>query len=49
MADHQISEFQVVDYELQTFSTSPERPYITFTGFRYSDGENVFCSINEKR
>ena len=28
MADYQISEFQVLNYELQTFSTSPERPYI---------------------
>lgn len=49
MADHQISEFQVVDYELQTFSTSPERLYITFTGFRYSDGANVVGTITEKR
>ena len=49
MADYQISEFQVLDYELQTFSTSPERPYITFTGFRYSDGANVVGTITEKR
>ena len=47
MADYQISEFQVLDYELQTFSTSPERPYITFTGFR--DGANVVGIITEKR
>ena len=45
MADYQISEFQVLDYELQTFSTSPERPYIKFTGFRYSDGANVVGTI----
>ena len=47
MADDQISEFQVLNYELQTFSTSPERPYITFTGFR--DGANVVGTITEKR
>lgn len=47
MADYQASEFQVLDYEIQTLSASPESPNITFTGIRYLDGANVAGTIDE--
>ena len=47
MADYQASEFQVLDCEIQTLSSSSESPNITFTGFRYSDGANVVGTIDE--
>lgn len=47
MADYQASEFQVLDYEIQTLSASPESPNITFTGIRYLDGANVVGTIDE--
>lgn len=40
-------EFQVSDYEIQSFQASPETSDITFTGFRYSDGMNVVGRITE--
>lgn len=49
MADYQISEFQVLDYELQTFPQVLKGHIITFTGFRYSDGANVVGTTTEKR
>ena len=47
MSDYQTSEFQVLDYEIQSLSASPESSNITFTGFRYSDGANVVGTIDE--
>lgn len=47
MNDYQVSEFQVLDYEIQSISTSSESSNITFTGIRYMDGANVVGTINE--
>lgn len=47
MNDYQVSEFQVLDYEIQSISTSSESANITFTGIRYIDGANVIGTINE--
>lgn len=47
MNDYQVSEFQVLDYEIQSISTSSESSNITFTGIRYMDGANIVGTINE--
>ena len=47
MTDYQYSEFQILDYEIQTLSASPESPNITFSGIRYMDGANVVGTITE--
>lgn len=47
MSDYQVSEFQVLDYEIQSISTSSESSNITFIGIRYMDGANVVGTINE--
>lgn len=45
--DYQESQFQILDYEIQSLSASSESPNIAFTGFRYSDGVNVVGTITE--
>ena len=47
MKDYQESQFQILDYEIQSLSASSESPNITFTGFRYLDGANVVGTITE--
>lgn len=47
MKDYQESQFQILDYEIQSLSASSESPNIAFTGFRYSDGVNVVGTITE--
>lgn len=47
MKDYQESQFQILDYEIQSLSASSESPNIAFTGFRYSDGTNVVGTITE--
>ena len=47
MKDYQESQFQILDYEIQSLSASSESSNITFTGFRYSDGANVVGTITE--
>ena len=47
MNDYQVSEFQVLDYEIQSISTSSESSNITFTGIRYMDGANIVGTFNE--
>lgn len=47
MNDYKVSEFQVLDYEIQSISTSSKSSNITFTGIRYMDGANVVGTINE--
>lgn len=47
MNDYQVSEFQVLDYEIQSISTSSESSNITFTGIRYMDDANIVGTINE--
>ena len=47
MKDYQESQFQILDYEIQSLSANSESSNITFTGFRYSDGVNVVGTITE--
>lgn len=47
MKDYQESQFQILDYEIQSLSANSESSNITFTGFRYSDGINVVGTITE--
>ena len=47
MKDYQESQFQILDYEIQSLSASSESSNITFTGFKYSDGVNVVGTITE--
>ena len=47
MSNYQSSEFQILDYEIQSLSASPESPNITFSGIRYMDGANVVGTITE--
>lgn len=47
MTDYQYSEFQILDYEIQTLSASSESPNIAFSGIRYMDGANVVGTITE--
>ena len=47
MKDNQESQFQILDYEIQSLSANSESSNITFTGFRYSDGVNVVGTITE--
>lgn len=47
MKDYQESQFQILDYEIQSLSANSESSNITFTGFRYSDGANVVGTITE--
>ena len=48
MKDYQESQFQILDYEIQSLSANSESSNITFTGFRYSDSANVVGTITEK-
>ena len=47
MTDYQYSEFQILDYEIQSLSASSESPNIAFSGIRYMDGANVVGTITE--
>lgn len=47
MQDYQESQFQILDYEIQSLSANSESSNIAFTGFRYSDGANVVGTITE--
>ncbi len=47
MTDYQYSEFQILDYEIQTLSASSESSDIAFSGIRYMDGASVVGTITE--
>lgn len=47
MTDYNVSEFQILDYDIQSLSASSKSSSITFSGIRYMDGANVVGTINE--